>query len=53
MKEIRIFVALSRELRSDRNLLAYLTVANEEAFARRGFRVSLAKRESGDPPAAR
>ena len=49
MKDIRIFVASSRELERERNYLAYLVLANEEEFARRGFRVRLAKWEYVDP----
>ncbi|MBQ3344200.1 MAG: ATP-binding protein [Kiritimatiellae bacterium] len=49
MKDLRIFVASSRELERERNYLAYLVLANEEEFAKRGFRVRLAKWEYVDP----
>ena len=49
MKDIRIFVASSKELERERNELAYLVLAKEEEFAARGFRVRLAKWEYVDP----
>lgn len=49
MKEIRIFVASSRELLQERNYLSYLLLLNEEAFERSGFRVKLSKWEYVDP----
>ncbi len=47
MKDIRIFVASSKELLPERNYLAYL--AHEGEFERRGFRVRLSKWEYVDP----
>lgn len=49
MKDIRIFVASSKELERERNELAYLVLAKEEKFAARGLRVRLAKWEYVDP----
>ena len=49
MKDIRIFIASSRELVRERNALAFLVLAHEEAFAARGLRVRLAKWEYVDP----
>ena len=49
MKDIRIFVASSKELERERNELAYLVLAKEEEFAARGLRVRLAKWEYVDP----
>ena len=49
MKDIRIFVASSKELERERNYLAYLVLAKAEEFERRGFRVRLSKWEYVDP----
>ena len=49
MKDIRIFVASSKELEKDRNYLAFLVLAHEDEFAARGLRVRLAKWEYVDP----
>ena len=49
MKDIRIFVASSKELIAERNQLAFLVLSMEEEFARRGLRVRLAKWEYVDP----
>ena len=49
MKDIRIFVASSKELERERNYLAFLVLSNEEEFAKRGFRLRLAKWEYIDP----
>ena len=49
MKDIRIFVASSKELERERNYLAYLVLSKEEEFAKRGLRVRLAKWEYVDP----
>ena len=49
MKDIRIFVASSKELERERNELAFLVLEQEEAFAARGLRVRLAKWEYVDP----
>lgn len=49
MKDIRIFIASSKELLPERNYLAYLVLAFEEEFERRGFRVRLSKWEYVDP----
>lgn len=49
MKDIRIFIASSRELLQERNELAFLVIAHEDEFARRGLRVRLAKWEYVDP----
>jgi len=49
LKDIRIFVASSKELEKERNYLAFLVLAHEDDFARRGFRVRLAKWEYVDP----
>ena len=49
MKEIRIFVASSKELLPERNYLSYLTLAHEEEFEKRNFRVRLSKWEYFDP----
>ena len=49
MKDIRIFIASSKELLPERNHLAYLALAHEEEFERRGFRVRLSKWEYVDP----
>ncbi len=38
MKDIRIFVASSKELEKERNYLAFLVLAHEEEFAERGLR---------------
>ena len=43
MKDIRIFVASSKELIAERNQLAFLVLSMEEEFAARGLRVRLAK----------
>ena len=48
MKEIRIFIASSKELLPERNHLSYLTLAMEDEFERRGLRVRLAKWEYVD-----
>ena len=37
MKDIRIFVASSKELETERNYLAFLVLAKEDEFAARGF----------------
>ena len=49
MKDIRIFVASSKELVAERNALAYLALSKAEEFEQRGFRVRLAKWEYVDP----
>lgn len=49
MKDIRIFVASSKELIAERNQLAFLVLSMEEEFAARGLRVRLAKWEYVDP----
>ena len=49
MKDIRIFVASSKELERERNELAFLVLEREEAFAERWLRVRLAKWEYVDP----
>lgn len=49
MKDIRVFVASSKELIAERNALAYLVLSKEEDFAARGFRVRLSKWEYVDP----
>ena len=49
MKDLRIFVASSKELERERNELAFLVLAKEEEFASRGLRVRLAKWEYVDP----
>ena len=49
MKDIRIFVASSKELEKERNYLAFLVLAKEDEFAARGLRVRLAKWEYVDP----
>ncbi len=49
MKDIRIFVASSKELVAERNALAYLVLSKAEEFEQRGFRVRLAKWEYVDP----
>ena len=49
MKDIRIFVASSKELEKERNYLAFLVLAHEDEFAARGLRVRLAKWEYVDP----
>ena len=41
MKDIRIFVASSKELERERNYLAFLVLAKEDEFATRGLRVKL------------
>ena len=41
MKDIRIFVASSKELEWERNYLAFLVLAREDEFATRGHRVRL------------
>ena len=38
MKDIRIFVASSKELEKERNYLAFLVLAHEDEFAARGLR---------------
>ena len=42
MKDIRIFVASSKELIAERNQLAFLVLSMEGEFAARGLRVRLA-----------
>ena len=37
MKDIRIFIASSRELERERNYLAFLVLAHEDEFAARGL----------------
>ena len=49
MKDIRIFVASSKELERERNYLAYLVLVYEGEFEKRGFRVRLSKWEYVDP----
>ena len=49
MKDIRIFIASSKELEKERNYLAFLVLAHEDEFAKRGLRVRLAKWEYLDP----
>ena len=49
MKDIRIFIASSKELERERNYLAFLVLAKEDEFAARGLRVRLAKWEYVDP----
>lgn len=49
MKDIRIFVASSKELERERNYLAFLVLAKEDEFAERGLRVRLSKWEYVDP----
>lgn len=49
MKDIRIFIASSKNLIAERNALAYLVLSKEEDFAARGFRVRLSKWEYVDP----
>ena len=49
LKDVRIFVASSKELLPERNYLAYLALAYEGEFERRGFRVRLSKWEYVDP----
>ena len=49
MKDIRIFVASSKELEKERNYLAFLVLAKEDEFAAFGLRVRLAKWEYVDP----
>ena len=49
MKEVRIFIASSKELVRERNYLAYLTIALSDDFERRGLRVRLSKWEYVDP----
>ena len=49
MKEIRIFVASSKELLPERNFLSYLTLAMKDEFERRGLRIRLSKWEYVDP----
>lgn len=49
MKDIRIFIASSKELVQERNELAFLVLAKEEEFSQRGLRVRLAKWEYVDP----
>ena len=39
MKDIRIFVASSKELERERNYLAFLVLTKEDEFAVRGLRV--------------
>lgn len=43
MKDIRIFVASSKELIAERNQLAFLVLSMEGEFAARGLRVRLSK----------
>lgn len=45
MKDIRIFVASSKELIAERNQLAFLVLSMEEEFAARGLRVRLVREE--------
>lgn len=45
MKDVRIFVASSKELLPDRNALAYFALAYEDEFAKRGLRMWLSKWE--------
>ena len=49
LKDIRIFVASSKELVAERNALAFLVLAMEDEFEKRGLRVRLAKWEYVDP----
>lgn len=49
MKDIRVFVASSKEPERERNELAFLVLLKEEVFAARGLRVRLAKWEYVDP----
>ena len=49
MKDIRIFIASSKELEKERNYLAFLVLAKEDEFAARGLHVRLAKWEYVDP----
>ena len=49
LKDIRIFVASSKELVAERNALAFLVLAKEDEFERRGLRVRLSKWEYVDP----
>lgn len=49
MKDIRIFIASSKELNQERNELAFVVLAKEEEFAQRGLRVRLSKWEYVDP----
>lgn len=49
MKDIRIFIASSKELNQERNALSFLVLAKEDEFAQRGLRVRLAKWEYVDP----
>ena len=49
MKDIRIFIASSKELNPERNELAFLVLAKEEEFEKRGLRVRLSKWEYVDP----
>ena len=49
MKDIRIFVASSKELLPERNALSYFVLAHEDEFAKRGLRVRLSKWEYVDP----
>lgn len=49
MKDVRIFVASSKELLPERNALAYFVLAHEDEFAKRGLRVRLSKWEYVDP----
>lgn len=49
MKDIRIFVASSKELVAERNQLSYLVLAMEDEFEKRGLRVRLSKWEYVDP----
>ena len=49
MRDIRIFIASSKELEVERNYLAFLVLAKEDEFAARGLRVRLAKWEYVDP----
>ena len=49
VKDIRLFVASSKELLPECNYLVYLALAYEGEFERRGFRVRLLKWEYVDP----
>ena len=44
MKDIRIFVAASKELERERNYLAYFVLAKENEFAVLGLRVRLLRK---------
>ena len=49
MKDIRIFVASSKELIAERNALSYFVLLHEEEFEKRGLKVRLSKWEYVDP----